>query len=155
MTQFCCNFCHPDSFDLQAFLPGKLYTLPPQTDDPTTKRKRVSILYRPTKERPALDYHLVEWLRSVHQLDPLQAVRPIYLILSNVQRANLVRTQAKKIRYASDIQAILNESDEWASEWGDKIFDVIRQYDCNLAAMRAREKENMVSATVQSKRQRK
>ena len=129
--------------------------MPPQTDHLTIKRKRVNIPYRPTKERQALNHRLVEWLISVHVLDPLQAVRPIYFILSDVQRANLVRTQSKKIRSVSDIQDILNESDEWASEWGEKIFDVIGQYDRDLAVMKVQEKENMVSATVQSKRQRK
>ena len=142
-TQFCCSFRHPDGFDLQIFLPGKLYTLPPQTEDPTTtKHKKVNIDYRPPKEQPALDFRLVEWLKSEHSLDPLRAVRPPYFILSDIQRACLVRTQAKKIQSTSDIQAILNESDEWALMWGDKILNVILQYDRDLASIKIQDKEN-------------
>ena len=126
--------------------------LPLQTDDPTAKRKRVNIAYRPTKERPALDFRLVEWLNSEHALDPLRAVRPICFILSDIQRANLVRTQAKKVKSTSDIQAILNESDEWASKWGDKILNLIQQYDRDLGAIKGQDKENKV---VQNKRSKK
>ena len=116
--------------------------LPLQTDDPTAKRKRVNIAYRPTKERPALDFRLVEWLKSEHAVDPLRAVRPICFILSDIQRANLVRIQAKKIKSTSDIQAILNESDEWASKWGNKIFNLIQQYDRDLGVIKGQDKEN-------------
>jgi hypothetical protein len=155
-TKSCCSFCHSDSFDLQALLPGKLYALlPPQSEDPTTKRKRVNVAYRPPKERPALDFRLVEWLKSEHALDPLRAVRPICFILSDFQRASLVRTQAKKVQSSSDIQAILNESDEWVSKWGDKILHVIRQYDRDLAAIKVQNKENTACATVQNKRSKK
>jgi hypothetical protein len=152
-THFCCSFC-PDSFDLQVLLPGKLYMPPPQTEDSTTnlKRKRVNIAYRPPKERPALDFRLVEWLKSEHALDPLRAVRPLCFILSDIQRASLVRIQAKKVQSASDIQSLLNETDEWASKWGDKILKVIQQYDRDLAAIKIQDKENRA---VQSKRLKK
>jgi hypothetical protein len=73
-------------------------------------------------------------------------------LLSDIQRASLIRTQAKKVQSASDIQTILNESDEWASKWGDKIYNVIQQYDRDLAALKVQDKENKV---VQSKRSKK
>ena len=126
--------------------------LPLQTEDPITKRKRINIAYRPTKERSALDFRLVEWLKSEHVLDPLRAVRPMCFILSDIQRANLVRTQAKKVKSTSDIQAILNESDEWASKWGDKILNLIQQYDRDLEAIKGQDKENKA---VQNKRSKK
>ena len=126
--------------------------LPPPTEVPTTKCKRVNIVYRPPKERPALDFCLVEWLKFEHAHDPLRAVQPICFILSDIQRACLIRTQAKKIETTSDIQVILNESEEWAAMWGNKILNVIRKYDSDLAAMRLQDKENR---SVQSKRLKK
>lgn len=130
--------------------------LPPQSEDPSTKHKRINIAYRPPKERPALNFCLnfclVEWLKSEHAIDPLQAVQPICFILSNTQCAILVHTQAKKIKSTSDIQTIHNESNEWASKWGDNIFNVIQQYDRDLAALNFQDKENK---TIQSKRLKK
>ena len=91
----------------------------------------------------------MEWLKSEHALDPLRAVRPLCFILSDIQRASLVRIQAKKVQSVSDIQAILNESDEWVTKWGDNILNVIQQYDRDLAAIKVQDKENK---TLQSKR---
>ena len=58
-----------------------------------------------------------------------------------MQRSVLVRTQAKDIKSASDIKIILNQSDEWAADWAQKIFVLIQEYDVDLKTLNLRQKK--------------
>ena len=109
----------------------------------TNKHKRATRtkIYRPSKERVALDFRLIRWLEHAHESDPLCSVRPAYFILSNAQRLVLVRTQAKDIKSASDIKIILNENNEWAADWAQKIFVLIQEYDADLKTLNIQQKK--------------
>lgn len=141
-TKFCCSFCHPENpLDLRDFLPGFIFSLPPI--DTSNKRKRAPAkTYRPTKERGSLDFRLIQWLEAEHASDPLRSVRPMYFILSDSQRANLVRAPSKEIKSASDIKTFLGESDEWAAEWAEKLFSVVQKYDQDLDTCRVQNKRS-------------
>ena len=117
---------------MQDLLPGKLAAaiLPPST---AQKPKRN--IYRPTHERPFLEFQLIEWLRLEHLADPFRSVRPPDFILSETQRATLVRADPKKIKTAKDITALLEESDDWDAEWSAKIFRVITQFETEYASI--------------------
>jgi predicted GNAT superfamily acetyltransferase len=91
--------------------------------------------YRPPRHRPALDFRLIEWLKLEHFSDPLRAVRPPHLILSQTQRLTLTRANPMQIQLPSDITSLLNETPEWADEWSDKIFNVIHKYDTDLTIL--------------------
>ena len=91
--------------------------------------------YRPPRHRPALDFRLIEWLKLEHFSDPLRAVRPPHLILSQTQRLALTRADPNLIQLPSDITSLLNESAEWSDEWSNKIYNVMRKYDTDLAAL--------------------
>ena len=139
-TEYCCESVedHPDacSFNLQDFLPGCLPGNETPADlnnvDTEMAAEKSNPKYRPPKERPALDFRLIEWLKVEHKLDPLRSVRPPHLILSHTQRFILTRVNANQIKLPSDITALLNESSDWADEWALKLFNVLLQYKADL-----------------------
>jgi hypothetical protein len=104
-------------------------------EKPTEKPKPK---YRPPKQRPVLDFRLIEWLKLEHFSDPLRAVRPPHFILSQTQCLTLTRANPKEIKSPSDITSLLNESSEWADEWSNKIFNVMNSYDNDLAILNRR-----------------
>ena len=143
-TKFCCDSVedHPDacSFKLQDFLPGRLPGSEPPTNlnifDTEMAAEKSNPKYRPPKERPALDFWLIEWLKVEHELDPLRSVRPPHLILSQTQHFNLTWVNANQIKLPSDITALLNESSEWgADEWALKLSNVLLQYKADLLTL--------------------
>lgn len=108
-------------------LPGMLpISLPPPLL--TSKVKRTPNVYRPTQERPGLDYRLIRWLESEHRIDPFRSVRPTYHILSDTQRAVLVRAHPSKVLTAHDITVLLGETPEWEEEWSSKLCAVLSQF---------------------------
>ena len=119
-TKFCCDR-HSDGFNLQDFLPGKIYEPSPLV----TKKRGKYPKYRATKDRPALDHQLMQWLEKEHEGDE-------YDILSHLQRVKLVRTQAKDLHNPGDITLLLGESREWEAEWAFKLFALLQQYEAEL-----------------------
>ncbi len=93
--------------------------------------------YRPTKDRPALDFRLIEWLQREHENDPLRSVRPLHLILSHSQRLHLVRAHPNKVKSVSDVLILLDKTSgsDWAEEWSLKVFNVICAYEHDLATL--------------------
>lgn len=135
-TTFCCTAtgCDGTKFSIQDLLPGKLAvaTLPPST---APKPKQTNNTYRPTQERPYLEYRIIEWLRSEYLADPFRSTRPPDLILTDTQRATLVRADPRKIKTAQDITALLGESADWEAEWSAKIFKVITLFNDECASI--------------------
>jgi hypothetical protein len=125
---YCCNAaeCDRGRFNLQELVPGKLAEASP---DPSTGQKSKRNVYRPTQERPYLDFQLIEWLQQAHQADPCRAVRPPDLILSETQHASLVRADPKTLKSTKDITVLLQESDDWGDKWSAMLFEVITQFE--------------------------
>lgn len=86
-------------------------------------------MYRKKVDRVALDTRIIEWLKMAAGADPLHGVRATYDILSTSQRAVLVRTAPNKIKFASDIRQLLEETDEWEAEWAGSLFELISNYN--------------------------
>lgn len=145
-TKFCCESVqdHPDAhlFNLQDFLPGRLpgneLLADPASVDTEKAIEKPNAKYRPPKERPALDYRIIEWLKLEHASDPLRTVRPPHLILSQTQRLILTRVNPKQIKSPSDITTLLNESSDWAEEWAGKLFTVFLLFEADLATLNGR-----------------
>ena len=101
----------------------------------TQKATRPQNIYRPVQERPFLEFRLIQWLELVHLEDPLCAIRPPHLILSDLQRATLVRAHASKINTAEDVTMLLDQTPEWASEWSHSLFKVIKKFSTDYACI--------------------
>jgi len=131
-TKFCCDWsCHnvdgKPNFNLQDYLPGKIFTMAlPSPDMAKTKQTRNK--FRPTAEWPFLEFQLLQWLEYEHSIDPLRSARPPHLVLLQTQRMTLMRTHPTKIRSEHDITTILDESKEWADEQAAKVFAVIEKF---------------------------
>ena len=91
--------------------------------------------YHPTKDWPALDYRLIEWLKVEHATDSLRAVRPPHLILSQTQCLTLMCVHPTKITLPSNITALIEESAEWGDEWADTLFKVLVLFNADLATL--------------------
>ena len=133
-TPFCCDcLCHWTEgqliFDLNAFLPQKLFVRDPPLAPDAVKLKKTRNVYRPTAKCPFLEFRVVKWLEYEHSIDPLRSVQPPHLILSQQQQAILVRTHPDKIKTKEDICHILEESTEWANEWASKIYQIIKKFE--------------------------
>jgi hypothetical protein len=144
-TKFCCDSVvdHPGaiSFNLQDFLPGRL----PGNESPadsslveteiSESAEKSNPKYRPPKERPALDFCLIQWLKHEHETDLLRSVRLPHFILSQTQHFNLTQVNPNQIKSPSDITVLLNESSDWEDEWALKLFNLFLLYKADLAAI--------------------
>ncbi|KAJ8469602.1 hypothetical protein ONZ45_g16836 [Pleurotus djamor] len=115
---WCCDR-HGSDFDLTYFFKGSpLLTEAPlrfinfdSTDQPATSTPK-----RPKGQRKAL-------LRSVYTIDHIINVKGMELLSAK---------PASQIQTITNIQDVLNETDEWAERWGDQILNVIKRYDEEL-----------------------
>lgn len=114
---------------------------------PLTTQKAKRNVYRPTQERPFLEFRLIKWLQQEHSADLWRTVRPLDLILSETQRAILVRADPKTLKTAKDITTLFQESDEWDAEWSAKLFEVVKTFEVDYARVMGQ------SAAQQKKRQ--
>lgn len=133
-TRYCCSAtdCDGSRFSLEDLLPGTFLPPPPPLDA-VQKPKRINNAYRPTQQRPFLEFRLNEWLAATYIADPFRCSRPPDLILSDTQRATLIRTDPTKLESPGDITALLEESVEWGTEWAVRLFEVITQFDQEYA----------------------
>lgn len=122
--------CDGGHFSLQELIPGKLASANPR---PSTVQKSKRNVYRPTNQRPYLDFCLIKWLQREHLADRYRAIRLPDLILSEMQHASLVWADPKTIKTASDVTALLQESDDWDEEWSAKVFEVIKEFEVDYA----------------------
>ena len=116
-------------------LPGNELPLNPASVDLETTVVKPNPKYHPTKDQPALDYRLIEWLKVEHATDSLCAVCPPHLILSQTQHLNLTRVHPTKITSPPNIMALIEESAEWGDEWANKIFKVLVSFNADLATL--------------------
>ena len=123
ITPSCCDR-HNDSFNLEGFFPGYLYTGAVTSIVPA--ETKVPHRYRPKWERPALDQLLISWVENEARHDKL--LRSPDDILSRAQRDTLQRAVYSTIASPSAITRILNESLEWEEEWASKFFKIICDY---------------------------
>jgi hypothetical protein len=65
-----------------------------------------------------------------------------------------VRKQPKHIRNATDITIILEQTNKWADEWQEKIYQVIQQFDRNIEASKKLQKATK-ACNPQMKKQKK
>ena len=128
---------------MQDLVPGKLADSDPP---PPAVQKAKQNVYRTTQECLFLDLCLIEWLQHEHLADSWCTVRPPDLILSETQRASLVRADPKTLKTARDITMLFQESDKWDTEWSAKLFEVIRIFEVDYAWVMGH------SATQQKKR---
>jgi hypothetical protein len=71
----------------------------------------------------------------VYTADPFCCSRPPNLILSDTQHVTLTHTNLSKLESPEDITALLEESDEWGTEWAAKVFEVITQFNQEYASI--------------------
>ncbi|KAF8239240.1 hypothetical protein L208DRAFT_1238715, partial [Tricholoma matsutake] len=94
------------------------------------------------KEREALDHRLIQWLTTASQNDHLHGVRMAVDILSDCNRAILVCTHPALLASPNTITKLLDETEEWQEEWSTLVFDVIQQYDKDIAALGVTNRES-------------
>jgi hypothetical protein len=139
--------CDGSHFSLKDLLPGN-FLAPPLPPDDVQKPKQTNNIYCPTQECLFLEFHLNEWLMAVYTTDPFCCSCPPDLILSDMQHTTLTRTNPSKLESLEDITVLLEESDEWGTEWAVKVFEVITQFNQEYASI-------MEKSTTQQKQKQK
>ncbi|KAJ7443986.1 hypothetical protein FB451DRAFT_1434779 [Mycena latifolia] len=117
-----------NTFSLQKLFLGAVYeeSPPPLSGPAQPKRKRN--IYRPTKDRPALEEHLIQWRTQMHTRFTLRAIRPPTFILDSTAIKKLTMARASSITSPDNITSLLNQSPEWADMWVDSLFKLISEY---------------------------
>lgn len=111
-------------------LPSGLYRDPsedPSLDVAPAKRSRNK--YRSVAARSLLEEKLQIWRLEAHSTDPLRLIRPPYLILSDANLLCIAKALPELLSCPADIVSLLEESEEWAVEWAEKIYQVVRVFD--------------------------
>ncbi|KAF8119145.1 P-loop containing nucleoside triphosphate hydrolase protein [Boletus edulis] len=126
-AQWCCDR-HNDGFNILSFFHGDVRTSDAaEVSAAATKRKRTQL--RATAERQQLLDALVSWREQAHAQDPYRGVWPIARLLSKNGLELLSKTHPNDTTSPSDLVALLQESDEWGSEYGSKAFAIIQEFD--------------------------
>ncbi|KAF8272466.1 hypothetical protein EI94DRAFT_1796088 [Lactarius quietus] len=76
---------------------------------------------------------------SVLAKDPLASVLPAYFILDDMGIKTLARLHPSNITHPGQVVDVLNETQEWQDEWAVPLFQVIQDYDHELADHRKEE----------------
>lgn len=127
--EWCCDRHPGGGFNLASYFPGQFYT---EEDCINVVKKRKSTpkrQNRPTIQRPLLQRHLRAWRTEAHAIDPLRSVRPSSFILDDKSIVILSRIRCDKVTCVLDITRALEETEEWAEEFGTQIHHVIIAYD--------------------------
>ncbi|RXW15076.1 hypothetical protein EST38_g10782 [Candolleomyces aberdarensis] len=143
-AKLCCPFHSDISFNLEDLLPSKLYLYKTSVDANTkiaaTRKKNV---YRTPADRTGLDIRLIKWLQEITRSEDFNINHGYTYpddILTDKARRTLVWENPKVIASSKFIQTRLNETDAWHEMWGEKIFQIIKEYNTFLLD---RNKENM------------
>ena len=123
--EFCCDRHQDDVFDLNDHLPALTY----EPVNTTVMKRKARPIYRPKVDRLPLDSRIIAWLKSSSENDPLCGVRTMDGILSFRQRVKLVRATPDPVHSAGIIVNLLEETEEWGSEWGGSLAELISAYD--------------------------
>jgi hypothetical protein len=73
-------------------------------------------------DRKPLQCRLRNWRSEAHLLDPLRAVRPLSFICDDKSLVKLSTLRADKVTCVLDLVRALEETEEWAQEWGEQVF---------------------------------
>jgi hypothetical protein len=91
-----------------------------------TKRRRNQL--RDKSERGLLYEKLLNWRTQEHATDPLRSVQPITWLCDDNSLELLSKTHPSNLKSVSDVIVILNETEEWAQGYGQKMFGVITEF---------------------------
>ncbi|KAF8169076.1 P-loop containing nucleoside triphosphate hydrolase protein, partial [Pholiota molesta] len=108
LHRFCCDR-HNNGFNLQEFLPGKIFMNESPAEE--TKAPRVVTTYRPKTDRAALEKKVIEWMDFQAVNDP--GKRPAAIVDA------------------------LDETDEWKQRWSQQLYDLIFEFDLALTTSKA------------------
>ena len=132
--KWCCDRHPGNGFDLASYFPGVFYT---EEDDINLVNKRKKRTpkgqNRPMAQRPHLQSRLRAWRTEAHALDPLHSVRPSTFICDDKSIVKLSTMHPDKITCALDITRALDETEEWAEEFGNQVYRVMLAYDLDKA----------------------
>jgi hypothetical protein len=151
-------------FDFSYYFPGKLLSMDPVTGikyrgSPTDPgrhtlegecqgQKRTADAasltaqsqIRPPAWRTSLASRLVKWRLETWRKDPLKAVRPQYLLLSDKAIDSLVRVHPTQMANHQQVTLAVGESADWGEKWAAEIFAVIRGFDAEVGELEEKEK---------------
>ena len=129
-TQWCCD-CHPGSdFDLLSFFLGNL-SMSKQGDLETStaaKRKRQP-QYRAKEDQASLFNTFLTWWNEAHNCDPDSYSQSATYLVDNKGLNLLSKIHPSDIYSPQTIMDLLQETPEWADEFAQQIFNVIKQFD--------------------------
>lgn len=80
-------------------------------------------------ERQKLLDILMAWREQAHADDPYRSVWPITRLIDNDGLELLSKTHPTGITSPSDLIVLLDETEEWGTEYGTKLFAIIKQFD--------------------------
>lgn len=104
--------------------------LPPEPKSVTQQKRRGGRL---KVQRPELEKRIRDWQKKIYDEDEDYAGFPIGYILSSVSLDDLVAAKPKAFESPGELQVYINEMDEWANEWALQLYNIIRDYDSELA----------------------
>ncbi|KAJ7091715.1 II DNA helicase [Mycena crocata] len=152
IDKWCCDRPHPENpaiqFDKRTFFPGRFIyqdsdggIYAGNTDEPdrvhlnppkTRKRKAKGIPNRKVAARSGLQNQLHIWLSKAHAEDPLRAVRPVSFILDRIGIKALSTVHPDRMQTVEHVVTALEETSEWAAQWGQEVLSVISNFDTEL-----------------------
>ncbi|KAJ6528633.1 P-loop containing nucleoside triphosphate hydrolase protein [Mycena vulgaris] len=130
--RWCCDNAD-DDFDISVFLPGPLLSDREDSEgEPPVKKPRRR--YRPVPSREPLESALEAWRTTRHARDPIMKNFPITFVLAEGAIKLVARELAHTFRIPRDLTSLLDETDEWHSQYALEMLTVIRHYDMDLGA---------------------
>jgi hypothetical protein len=133
-TKFCCDR-HQNGFNLQDFVPGTIFT---GKDDKVPAEKKKRAVYRPVKDRVALEESIHTWRRHVHANDSVRMVMPARWIIDDGQIKTLAATLPSALSCPETITRILGKPSEWSKQYAHSLFNVIQKYEVISPSIRKR-----------------
>lgn len=130
-TPQCCDCGHAE-FNIADYFPGLLSTSREPAILDEEKQKKPRMRYRAKIDRDELEKRLQNWRKVAHSNDPILCSWPPTYILHDDALILLARAKAGSFKTPTEIGTFLEETDEWIDAWGDRVLNIISQYDLEL-----------------------
>ena len=103
---------------------------------PPKEKRKAQDKQRTPDERKSLASRFFAWRYQEHANSPLAPVLSLSSILDDASINTLSKLHPEHITDYRQIRVLLDQTTEWEESWSKKIFDIIRQFDQDLAGCR-------------------
>ncbi|EIW74098.1 P-loop containing nucleoside triphosphate hydrolase protein [Coniophora puteana RWD-64-598 SS2] len=136
-VSYCCNN-HDNGFKLESFFPGPFLYAEPVKPKKNAMR---TLDNRPKSQREPLRQRIEVWKTQARPKSTLTQMWPSNYLPSKEEINRIILANPQRFTLLSDLVSFLQETADWAQLFGSELFNILKNYDAEVAADIAMKKQ--------------